>query len=30
MENLSENMSSIERKAYISRLIAKNLLPSLH
>ncbi|CAK91652.1 unnamed protein product (macronuclear) [Paramecium tetraurelia] len=30
MENLSENMSSLDRKAYLSRLIAKNLLPSLH
>ncbi|CAD8072311.1 unnamed protein product [Paramecium primaurelia] len=30
LENLSENMSSLDRKAYISRLIAKNLLPSLH
>ncbi|CAK81193.1 unnamed protein product (macronuclear) [Paramecium tetraurelia] len=30
IENLSENMSSLDRKAYLSRLIAKNLLPSLH
>ncbi|CAD8076000.1 unnamed protein product [Paramecium sonneborni] len=30
LEHFSEGMSSLERKAYLSRLIAKNLLPSLH
>ncbi|KAM3134335.1 hypothetical protein pb186bvf_013620 [Paramecium bursaria] len=30
VDNLSENMSPQDRKAYISRQIAKNLLPSLH
>jgi hypothetical protein len=30
LENFSEGMSNLERKAYLSRLIAKNLLPSLH
>lgn len=30
LENFAEGMSSLERKAYLSRLIAKNLLPSLH
>ncbi|CAD8066751.1 unnamed protein product [Paramecium primaurelia] len=30
IETLSDNMTSQDRKAYISRLVAKNLLPSLH
>ncbi|CAD8183002.1 unnamed protein product [Paramecium octaurelia] len=30
LENFSEGMSALERRAYLSRLIAKNLLPSLH